>query len=1201
MMLLLGGDDGAMIQLQIFVIMAVLVYAIDLAGWKDGVLYVVWLFTFVQSLVAFFLAITSSSSHGIWHSMLHALAMILFYACTALWTTLQFEWLIVNATSLARELERALHSVLPPVFAVFFTSMLIGTILFRNNNSGNHSMMGMDAAATAAPYIFAVAMILGMQIVGAATSSFSAPAMLECDNIPKVQPVASNDDKEKPSIPRDFILNQRLAHGHVLLTILTPPIIHLFTFRSRMFSRYASMEEVCDFLLVLVVPYILLCIVQHLSNTAPRLFASPYSVPNINTVSTLFLIIITSLALQQRYLIPICHAFAFHFLNVYFPSWLLTLYWTVATAAGTAVFYFWGRTSVETGQLVFGDYHEDVVQLFLATSGLCVGKAFGLPWNMIPLPILALLGLSLWTTTRMLRYLAIVLFVLHALGVVVFTYRFIGIEQSIALPFPSKSVFKVSLTRFGMIITSASILVGLETGLAIRSTGGYLASTLRQFDAAGLVLIVYTLLLTVLEITLLKRPVPVKELIGVQVEEDQVEEMLYQPFLAYLTSCILIAMCIFMKRVRILYERTASIVISLALGKAVSIFIDSAERDSGGMIQDPTGSVCLCRSIIAALLCLVMFAPRVFLPQVHLKTFRHKRSMNGAPGIPKNAIQTILVYAFVFLPASLLATIPYVLLPLVNVLSGNYRKESYYNVKTPISEVIGATIALWGLACISTINYLLPDGGAEAWKKLSALAFLMGLGFLFAAPTLGINVGSAASNPYASISSLGSQLLSRSKSRTGGWGILSAGLATLLALTGPLELKERRGTSGRKDRYLLFRTMIFSILFGGGVAWFITVQNMSESEWLFLMLTLLASMTLAFLGTVAAVLGYFIEPDNFDEVDQIAKAWFLALCAFLPIGGIPQLIRPSSFHPFGSGGWLSTYLVVACLSAFSFSVALNYRHGKDQRTRGLGNLACVVSWSCAIVDIFGRYGVSGLDANYSMSSFLGIPASVLGSIVVSPILLFLESERSSLSRHHATVTTSTKLDRSALRLNLAHLTRRNRWFPLFMGTVFVFLCSSLYVVLLRGSGVESILGGAVANSPVDIFRSITGSSSSPRGSPDQLAILAKASISHSTALKTAANLAASGFWTAGSFFGPVLHLAGVLATLPSLYLLTIQIWLGKVVPSSQITLGLPLNIVPIVLCRGIPSLIAAAVLTASASAVQLLVRRQIEHNSQMLI
>jgi hypothetical protein len=88
--------------------------------------------------------------------------------------------------------------------------------------------------------------------------------------------------------------------------------------------------------------------------------------------------------------------------------------------------------------------------------------------------------------------------------------------------------------------------------------------------------------------------------------------------------------------------------------------------------------------------------------------------------------------------------------------------------------------------------------------------------------------------------------------------------------------------------------MMFSLMFGGGVSWFIMVQNMSESEWLFLILTLMASMTTAFLGTIAAVLGHFVEADNFDEVEQIAKVWFLGLCAFLPIGGGTDRGTPSS-------------------------------------------------------------------------------------------------------------------------------------------------------------------------------------------------------------------------------------------------------------------------------------------------------------------
>jgi hypothetical protein len=51
-------------------------------------------------------------------------------------------------------------------------------------------------------------------------------------------------------------------------------------------------------------------------------------------------------------------------------------------------------------------------------------------------------------------------------------------------------------------------------------------------------LICYTLLLTVLEISLLKRPI--RRIAGLEMEEYLVEEMLYDPALDFLTSAILI-------------------------------------------------------------------------------------------------------------------------------------------------------------------------------------------------------------------------------------------------------------------------------------------------------------------------------------------------------------------------------------------------------------------------------------------------------------------------------------------------------------------------------------------------------------------------------------------------------------------------------------------------------------------------------------
>lgn len=378
------------------------------------------------------------------------------------------------------------------------------------------------------------------------------------------------------------------------------------------------------------------------------------------------------------------------------------------------------------------------------------------------------------------------------------------------------------------------------------------------------------------------------------------------------------------------------------------------------------------------------------------------------------------------------------------------------------------------------------------------------------------------------------------------------------------------------------------------------VQSMSEAHWLFLLLTLIASMALAFLGTVAAVLGHFVEPENFDEVEQVARTWFVALVAFLPIAGIPQLFRSGNMiHPFGNGGWLSTYLTVASLSALSFSLSLSFRHGKDQRTRGLGNIGCLVSWLCAIAVLYGRYGVAGLGTNFGVTSFVGIPATVIGTIMLGALLLAFEGEKSAQARgRRVSVTTGHKVHKSALRLNLPNLTRDNRWFPPFALTVLIFLLASVYTILLRGSGLFPF-GGSIARSHEDVFTNVFGSAATASEGNQDLATLAQKTASHNLALSTSAKLAGSGFWTAKGFFGPILHLAGVIATLPSLFLLFNQHWLGLPVPSSQVTVCLPLHVIPVALCRGIVGLRAASLLIVVGAVAQLFARRQVEQTSKM--
>jgi len=549
------------------------------------------------------------------------------------------------------------------------------------------------------------------------------------------------------------------------------------------------------------------------------------------------------------------------------------------------------------------------------------------------------------------------------------------------------------------------------------------------------------------------------------------------------------------------------------------------------------------------------------------------------------------------LPCALMVAIPYVVYPIANAIQGDWRGDSYYRVNAPLSELAGSSLLLWGLAGLAMLNYYLPDGGGEVWKKLAALVFLMGVGIVFAAPAMGIHI-EAASNPYAAISSLGSQLIRKGKGRTGGWGLLAACFATLLAITGPLELKERRTDAVKKDSMLLLRTMVFSLLFGGGVAWFLVMLCMRDASFVFLVLTSVCSLTMAFLGTIATVLGYFVPLEEFSEVTQVYSIWLVALPILAPISGLPQLFGSSDAHPFGVNGWLSTYLVIGGITALSFCLSVRLRPNKNPATRGLGNTSCIIAWLCALVILFGRYGVAGMDFNYDVTTIMGLPASVFGTLAIMPVLMALEGESSKANRT-TRVTSSTKVAKSSLGINMARLTAANSWVVLVVATASVFILASFYAIGLRGAGLGNLLGfGKVAKSHEDIFANIFGTSDGKEDEHD-LAALAERAISHSQALATSAKLAASGFWTSASFLGPFWHLLGLGAVLPSLGLLVQGKWLGMRFPSSTVVMFLPAQLLPIFLCRGVPTLQAAAAVSCLGGLMQWSVHHQADYQSKM--
>lgn len=833
-----------------------------------------------------------------------------------------------------------------------------------------------------------------------------------------------------------------------------------------------------------------------------------------------------------------------------------------------------------------------------------------------------------------LRYLAVFLFVVHATGVVLFSYRFAGMDTTIGLALPGANV---SLTRFGIVVVLASVVAGFLAGLAVRSSGGYGAQTIKRLDVAGALLVIYTFMLAVLECTLISQPLPAKDLAGVELDVTEVEddEMLYDETLVYFTSGLVIIIALCMQYCKTVKPLSANVAISAAVGKAMSVFIDAHDENTSSEGYDKSDAVSIFfRCLSATLLLVLMFIPRVALNPVYVKSKFKRPPLAPIPGsggivdsLPRTARPMIILYCFIMLPGCLLVSVPSVIMPFIGACTNVYG-GSYYDVSPPLSVILGYILSFWGLASLSMLNHYLPDAGGELFKKFSAMTFLMAIGLVFVAPTfpdwmvdafLAVGAGKSPAsvlsksfnNPYAALSSLGSELIRGEKSKSGGWGLVSATLATLLALTGPLELRERKHSTGRKDKYFLFRLMIFSIMFGCGVSWFIVMQNLSEEKFLVLILTAASCMAVSFFGTVATVLGYFLELENFEEAVQVAYVWVAAFPLFMAIASVPQFVLKQKIHPFGSGGWLSTFLTIYGITAIAFALALRSRKTKSKDTRATGNVSTVVAFICAISVLYGRFGVAGLDADFNVATLLGFPTSIVGTFLLSPILLALEGETSIESRGQRLKKISGAMHKTKTKafsfMNIQNLNSSTKFVPPLMGSVTVFLYASLYVILVRGSGI--LFFENVAKDHEDVYKTMSadkGEALSTESKLDDLAKLYQKTIAHNQAMYASAKLAGAGFWTTENVFGPLLHLAGVAACLPSFYLLSHYLWSGgggstSKISAAMVTLALPLNSIPIFLCRGIPSLQAAAWVALIGGLLQLFNMRYLDKQSKMRI
>merc|ERR1712166_1043549 len=105
--------------------------------------------------------------------------------------------------------------------------------------------------------------------------------------------------------------------------------------------------------------------------------------------------------------------------------------------------------------------------------------------------------------------------------------------------------------------------------------------------------------------------------------------------------------------------------------------------------------------------------------------------------------------------------------------------------------------------------------------------------------------------------------------------------------------------------------------------------------------------------------------------------------------------------------------------------------------------------------------------------------------------------------------------------------------PSIAGTLIVFYLVGLYSIFVRG---WPLVGSSVPKSHRETISGILGK--------DPLGLLLESATVYSRAYVISSKLLGCSFWTSSTILSPILHVIGLVATIPSTYFLLSQIWSG---------------------------------------------------------
>jgi len=288
-----------------------------------------------------------------------------------------------------------------------------------------------------------------------------------------------------------------------------------------------------------------------------------------------------------------------------------------------------------------------------------------------------------------------------------------------------------------------------------------------------------------------------------------------------------------------------------------------------------------------------------------------------------------------------------------------------------------------------------------------------------------------------------------------------------------------------------------------------------------------------------------------------------------------------------SGSWYTSLLLTSCLFLFLISYVTKLRRKRTNRTRHLANKCSIISWLEAIFTIYGYFGIASIDVKSEWKYIFDIPTSVIFTTAASLLLSTIQLDNNERKSQH---TRFRGRDESSKRRlpSLMHGSDSHS-IPLLF-SLFVFIVVTFYVICIRG------FTGKVHLSHKDVLLSGTEERSSV------LFELVQGYLNHSRNVALSSKLAACGIWTARSFIGPMKHLCCLIfGPIFTCCLFLLYLFSGGSLRTSLFSLAMALNASTLILCKGIPSLSAAAYIGIVVAVMCSILRKNTERRSRMSI